>query len=240
MRTLALIMILLTGIAFTAAAEEGCDCDENGKVEINIVKIEKDDKQTADKEKEKEEEQPAPEKPRDHFRIGITGTSELEGQDGVFAFIPAAFANTDMFPGLYCELRLGHFGIGMTLLGRFISNESGIPFLARTWYIDAIGTVDVRYHILNDFIVDPFIEVGAGAAGRAMLAPGYFDDVSADMLAASIFLQAGAGVSVNFKRTQIGAKFMYRFFQDGIPCVNLPAFDVSPFQASLFVGFSLF
>jgi hypothetical protein len=234
MRTFALMAVLLAGAAFAAAAEDGCDCDKKEKVEVEKVEVKKVEINCPESD-----QPPAPRRIRDHFRIGVVGTSEVAAQDNVFDYIPAAIRNTDLFPGLYFELKFRHFGIGVTCLGRFTNNDSSLPCDQRIWYLDALGTIDLRYHFLTGAFLDPFVEVGLGAAGRAMIYPSG-GDCEADMLAASIFAQAGAGLGLNFNRFHVGAKFAYRFYQDAIPCVDLPAYPVSVFEASLFAGFSLF
>ncbi len=234
MRTFALMIVFSVLAAFTAVADENCDCDKKESVNIEKVEVEKVEVTCPESEKPQ-----APRRQRDHFRIGIVGTSELAEQSEWWNYFQAAFENTNLFPGLYWELKLGHLGIGMTYLGRFTFADASLPWSQRTWLFDVIGTIDLRFHLLAESFFDPFAEVGIGAAGRASMAP-IAEDAAFDMLAASIFAQAGIGLGVNFNRFHLGAKFMYRFFQDAIPCVDLPAYDVSKFELSLFAGFSLF
>ncbi len=232
MRTIALMIILLSGVAFAAAADENCDCDKTQKVKVEKVEV-----QTVEVNCPEKKEAPARRRSRDHFRIGVIGTSELAAQDNVWAYFPAAFSNSDLFPGLYWEMRIGHIGFGMTGLGRFTSQDTALPAGGKIWYFDVLGTLDLRYHLLTGSFIDPFAEVGFGAAGRAGLTT---PDYVFDMISASIFAQAGVGLALRFGSVHVGTKILYRFFQDAVPCVDLPAYDVSQFELSLFAGWSLF
>ncbi len=234
MRTFGLMIVLLAGAAFAAAADENCDCAKTENIEIEKVEVKKVEVNCPESDAKE-----APRRHRDHFRFGIIGTSELAEQDPWWNIFQNAVEDPNLFPGLYWELRLNHFGFGMTALGRFTFDDSTLPWNSRTWYFDVIGTVDLRYHILTASFIDPFLEVGAGAAGRATMAP-IEQGAACDMLAASIFAQAGGGLDLNFSGFHVGAKFMYRFWQDAIPGVDLPAYDVSKFELSLFAGISLF
>ncbi|MBN2353559.1 MAG: hypothetical protein JXD23_13380 [Spirochaetales bacterium] len=234
MRTFALMIVMLFGVAFAAAADDGCDCDKKENVKVEKVEV-----QTVVVECPEKKEAPARRRPENQFRIGFIGTSELAAQASVWDYFPAAFANSDVFPGLYWEVRFKHFGFGMTYLGRFIQQDTGLPTAGRTWFIDVIGTLDIRYHFLADSFLDPFVEGGIGAAGRVSMTHETYDCVL-DMLSASIFARGGAGLGLNFKHFHIGTKILYRFFQDAIPCVDLPSYDVSQFELSLFAGWSIF
>ncbi|MBN1524581.1 MAG: hypothetical protein JW904_08865 [Spirochaetales bacterium] len=150
--------------------------------------------------------------------------------------------NEHILPGFYAEVLIGHIGLGTTALARFSKTTSIYPGVDYEWNLSWIGTLDLRYHFFEQSFLDPFVEGGLGCAGSVDL-PEYTEDGEyadgGDLEALSIFVQIGGGLAVRLDRFHVGAKVMWRIYNDVPPVTQFQPIDVADFQVALFAGIGI-
>ncbi len=176
----------------------------------------------------------------EHVRAGIIAAAEFAEKPSIGEFFDTLGENTDLYPGIYGEVIIGHIGFGGTLMARFLHEDP--PTGPREWTVDWIGTIDVRYHFLKRCFLDPFVELSAGCAGQADMTGALWDEDNwednLDVLAMSLFAQAGLGVAVRLDHFHVGGKFVYRFANEPIPGTDIALYPLNSFQIALFAGVS--
>jgi len=174
------------------------------------------------------------------FRIGICGASEFsEMPHGIDDFKESDEA-LDIMPGLYWEVIFGNLGLGMTYNIKFFRIDSSEDGNANDWYFDWIGSIDLRYHFLRTFILDPFIEVSLGNAGRVDIPDcNQFDSEQINPMYLSLFAQFGIGLAVRLEGFHIGGKLVYRTMNEPPPATQFDIYPLKNFQFSLLIGLSL-
>jgi hypothetical protein len=173
----------------------------------------------------------------DEFRLGGMGGVELVNSFHKSDLRREFDSRVTVYPGLYWEYIPGNLGIGMTYLLKFNREASALPDIDHTWYFDWIGTVDVRYHFLNESFLDPFIEAGFGNAGRVdMTSYEPESERMRDELLMSLFGQMGGGVAFHFKEMHLGLKMLYRFINQPVPATGFGTYSLKNFHVSFFGG----
>ena len=114
----------------------------------------------------------------------------------------------NLIPGSYWEVLTGNLGFGMTYLAKFSRQESILAEIDYKWYLDWIGSADLRYHFLKGVPLDPFAEAGFGCAGRVEITHyGEYDlGDERDPLHLSLFGQVGCGLALRLDPVHVGAK----------------------------------
>jgi hypothetical protein len=173
------------------------------------------------------------------FRIGGIGAMELMNNPIHEENRQEFDGEVDIIPGIYWEVILGQIGFGMTYMGDFTSLKSELPQIEYEWYFDWIGSWDFRYHILGNFVLDPFLEFGLGSAGRVDISDYEGNDELRDPLQLSLFTQAGGGVSVKLDTFHLGGKLLYRISNSPVPATQFDMYPLKNFQLAFFGGFSI-
>lgn len=171
-------------------------------------------------------------------RIGITGINEVTYHPSLSTAFSPLDSTTNAMRGLYWEVLLGRFGLGMT----YLADTTQID--ANNWSVDWNGSVDFRYHAFKRFVLDPFVEASFGSAGRV---DGVTHEVSGvdhevtstgQVRALTIYGQIGAGVAVRLKPFHFGIKADYRFSNEPVVGSGYPVYPMKDFSAGIFGGLS--
>jgi len=173
------------------------------------------------------------------FRIGIIGAAEIAGEVICEDFFENITDSPILFTGIYWEVILNHIGFGMTYLGKLKRIENTSSDIE--WEFDWIGSIDLRYHFIEDFFIDPFVEFGIGNAGRVDL-PCNSEHASSsyngEPLMLSIFFQAGGGVAFRLDYLHAGLKVLYRIINEPVPVTSYNIYPLYKLQCAIFVGAS--
>lgn len=172
------------------------------------------------------------------FRMGGIGAMELMNNPINEENRQEFDTDIDIIPGLYWEVILGKLGFGMTYLVNFTSVNTAIPDLEYEWYLDWIGSMDFRYHILGNFAIDPFLEFGLGSAGRVDISDYEGNEEFREPLQLSLFTQAGGGAALRLDNMHIGGKLLYRIGNSPIPATQFETYPLKNFQLAFFGGLS--
>jgi hypothetical protein len=177
----------------------------------------------------------------ENVRIGAAVGAEMLTRPTYEAIQREFDEGTNLLSGLYWEVLMDHVGLGMTYLVDFQKLESPYPQLEYLWYLDWVGSLDLRYHFFEAFFLDPFLEAGVGSAGRV--------DISAyeenglpgveDPLELSLFGQVGGGLALRFSCLHVGARLLWRVFNEIPPATQFQPYPLKSFRFELFGGFSL-
>ncbi len=173
------------------------------------------------------------------FRIGGIGAMELMNNPINKENRQEFDTEVDIIPGLYWEVILGKLGFGMTYLVNFTSVDTVVPDMEYEWFLDWIGSIDFRYHILGNFAIDPFLEFGLGNAGRVDISNFEDNEELRDPLQLSLFTQAGGGAALRLDNLYIGGKLLYRIGNSPIPATQFETYPLKNFQLAFFGGFSI-
>jgi len=176
----------------------------------------------------------------DIFHLGASIGAEMLNRPTYESILKEFDEQTNLLSGFYWEVLMDHAGFGMTYLADFQRLESPYPQLEYLWYLDWVGSMDLRYHFLKSFFLDPFLEAGIGSAGRV--------DISAyeeyglpevkEPLELSLFGQVGGGLALRLSGFHVGARLLYRAFNDVPPATQFQPYPLKSFRFDFFGGFS--
>jgi hypothetical protein len=175
------------------------------------------------------------------FRLGASVGAELLDRPTLEAIQQEFGEGANLLSGLYWEVLPGHLGFGMTYLVDFQSTDSPYPQLDKLWFVDWVGSFDFRYHFLEDFFLDPFLEAGLGSAGRADISPYEENGLPAaeNPTQLSLFGQLGGGLAFRLSGLHLGARLLWRTFNEIPPATEFQPYALKRFRLDLFGGFSL-
>jgi hypothetical protein len=135
--------------------------------------------------------------------------------------------------GFGWEVILNQMGFGGDYTVSFFRDQGAQWWL--DWYAPAIG---LSFHPLGgNRIVDPFLQVGIGSAGRVNFKRGGY--YSTQDLYLSIFPFVTGGLSLNLDGLLLGAKVTYTPYNSPIPVTDIPAYPLGKFQVTLTAGISI-
>jgi hypothetical protein len=175
------------------------------------------------------------------FRLGASVGAELLNRPTLKSIRQEFDEGTNLLSGLYWEVLMGRLGLGMTYLVDFQKQASPYPELDYLWFVDWVGSFDLRYHFVKDFLLDPFLEAGLGSAGRADISS-YEEHglpASENPLQLSLFAQVGGGLAFRLPGMHLGARLLWRPFNEIPPATQFQPYPLKSFRFDLFGGFSL-
>ncbi len=136
--------------------------------------------------------------------------------------------------GFGWEVIPGRLGFGGDYMVSFAQDASTGWWL--DWYAPALG---LAFHPVGaNRWVDPFFQVGLGAAGRVHLTSMYGYAVEPD-LSLALFPFIGAGVNFNLDGLMLGAKGYYTPYRTAVPVTSIPLYQMGDFQVTVSAGISL-
>ncbi len=174
------------------------------------------------------------------FRLGFQGGVELLNRPRYDTVLKEFDDQANLIPGFYWEVIPNNVGFGMTYLVKFSRQESVLPEINYEWYLDWIGSWDFRYHFLRHFPLDPFAEAGFGCAGRVDITnySAYALGGERDPLNLSLFGQIGGGLAFRLHHLHMGAKALYRFYNQPPPATRFDVYPLKNFHFAFFGGLS--
>ena len=86
------------------------------------------------------------------FRLGASVGAELLNRPTYESLRQEFDEGANLLSGLYWEVLMGHLGLGMSYLVDFQNLASPYPELDYLWFVDWVGSFDLRYH----FVKEPF------------------------------------------------------------------------------------
>ncbi len=177
----------------------------------------------------------------ENFRLGASVGTELLNRPTFESLRQEFDGGANLLSGLYWEVLLGHLGLGMTYLVDFQKQASPYAELDYLWFVDWVGSLDLRYHFVKDFFLDPFLEAGLGSAGRADISSyGQYGLPGAENpLLLSLFAQVGGGLAFRLSNLHLGARLLWRPFNEVPPATQFQPYPLKSFRFDLFGGFSL-
>lgn len=176
----------------------------------------------------------------ENFRLGFQGGVEFMNRPRYNTILKSFDDQANLMPGMYWEVIIDNLGFGMTYLTKFSRQESILPEINYKWYLDWIGSGDLRYHFLRGFPIDPFAEAGFGCAGRVEITDyGQYDlEGERDPLYLSLFGQVGGGLALRLDHLHVGAKALYRFYNQPPPATQFDVYPLKNFHFAFFGGLS--
>jgi opacity protein-like surface antigen len=144
-----------------------------------------------------------------------------------------AVGDQPLFWGFGWEVILGRVGFGADYMVSFF-RQAGTQWWL-DWYSPALY---LSFHPLGaNRLLDPFLQMGLGCAGRVLLTGG-MGDQGGDLLI-SLFPTVAAGLNLNLEGLLLGVKATYTPFKTAIPVTDIPAYPLGNLQVSLSAGFSI-
>ncbi len=175
------------------------------------------------------------------FRLGASVGAELLDRPTLASIRQEFDQGANLLSGLYWEVLPDHLGFGMTYLVDFQKQASPYPQLDYLWFVDWVGSFDLRYHFLKDFFLDPFLEAGLGSAGRADITSYEQHGLAGaeNPLQLSLFAQVGAGLAFRLAGLHLGTRLLWRPFNEVPPGTQFQPYPLKDFRLDMFGGFSL-
>jgi hypothetical protein len=176
----------------------------------------------------------------ENFRLGFQGGVEMLNRPRYDTILKSFDDQANLIPGMYWEVIIDNVGFGMTYLAKFSRQDSILPEINYEWYLDWIGSFDLRYHFLRGFPLDPFVEAGLGSAGRVDITNygAHGLEGERDPLYLSLFGQAGGGLALRLDHVHVGAKALYRFYNQPPPATAFDVYPLKNFHVAFFGGLS--
>jgi hypothetical protein len=139
-----------------------------------------------------------------------------------------------LFCGMGWEVILDRIGFGGTYMVDFFKDASADWWL--DWYAPALF---LSFHPIGaNWILDPFVEVGFGSAGRVSLGSG-MGTAASEPLALSLFPYVAGGLSLNLDALLISAKIAWTPYNFPIPVTSIPAYPLGTVQVTLGAGLAI-
>jgi hypothetical protein len=174
-------------------------------------------------------------------RLGASVGAELLNRPSFESVRQEFDEGRNLLSGLYWEVLMGHVGLGMSYLMDFQNLPSPYPQLDYLWFLDWVGSLDLRYHFTRHFILDPFLEAGLGSAGRVDISS--YEDHGLqgveNPLQLSLFAQVGGGLAFRLSGLHLGARLLWRPFNEVPPATQFQPYPLKSFRFDLFGGVSL-
>jgi len=177
----------------------------------------------------------------ENFRLGASVGAEMLNPPTYESILQGFDRPAELLSGFYWEVLLDHVGFGMTCLADFQEMDSPYPQLDSLWYLDWVGSLDLRYHFFEDFWLDPFLEAGLGSAGRVDISAYEENGLPAvdSPLQLSLFGQVGGGLALRLSGVHFGARLLWRVGNETPPATQFQPYPLKSFRVDLFGGVSL-
>lgn len=146
--------------------------------------------------------------------------------------IIATFSGSDqsILWGFGWEVILDRLGFGGDYNVRFFQDTTS------AWWLDwVVPVLFMSYHPFgSNRILDPFLQVGFGSAGRVNIDGG--EGRYADNLYLSLFPFIAAGLALNLDGLLLSAKAAYTPYNGEIPAADIAAYPLGKLQVTLSAG----
>jgi hypothetical protein len=158
----------------------------------------------------------------------IFGSASTEQSVSTFAV-----GGQPLFWGFGWEVILGKVGFGGDCAVSFFQDAGA------QWWLDWLApALFASYHPLGaNTLLDPFVEVGLGCAGRVMLARRPMH--TAQGLELSLYPFVAGGLNLNLDGLLVGAKLAYTPYASPIPVTDIPRYPLGSLQLTMSAGVSL-
>ena len=188
-------------------------------------------------------------------RFGIDTAAMLSSEPSLEAVRDSFAERSNVLTGLHWEIIHDQLGYGGHALVRFDQQ----PAVAGTyeWTMDWDGDLFLSLHLAGTGqLLDPFVELGAGSAGRV-----YLDDHedgawvqdaygawhyqtdgcpgNEGVASLSLFPYVAAGLALDLHGLLVGTRVCYRPWNEPVPATQYPVYPLTPVQVTLFGGVAL-
>lgn len=169
----------------------------------------------------------------DSFGIGLTvadGFPDVPSKDEVSTRFLGA---SGIDPGVLLSWRDDQAGMSFDFGMRF-SSEDPMDSAYQRWWMDLDATATYDWHILPRFIIDPFVQLGAGMDMAVKLT----DDEPEDIRMA-FHPVLGAGIDLNLGHIFLRGNLQYQAGSWLVPDPSIGPYDISPYRVLLAAGLRL-
>jgi hypothetical protein len=146
-----------------------------------------------------------------------------------------ALGDQPLLWGFGWDVILNRVGFGGDYMVSFFRDAGSAWWL--DWYAPALA---LSFHPFGGKrVLDPFLQVGIGSAGRVNLGGWRYYSFDQDNLYLSLFPFVTGGLNLNLDGLLLGAKFTYTPYNSPIPVTDIPLYPLGKFQVSLTAGISI-
>jgi len=188
-------------------------------------------------------------------RFGIDTAAMISGEPSFEAVRDSFSERSSVLNGLHWEIIHDHLGYGGHALVRF----DQLPAAVETyqWTMDWDGDLFLSFHPAEmGRVLDPFIELGVGSAGRVYLddhgdgtwvqdeyGAWYYQTAgypgNEGVVSLSLYPYVAAGLALDLHGLLVGTRVCYRPWNEPVPATQFPAYPLMPVQVTLFGGVAL-
>lgn len=171
----------------------------------------------------------------DSIGIGLTvadGFPDVPSKDQVYSRF---FAASEMDPGVLVYWRDRQAGMSFDFGMEFYSEDPmDTPY--QMWWMDLDATATYDWHILPQFIVDPYLQLGAGMDMAVRMAEHHEEPEEVRMAFHPVL---GAGLDLNLGHIFLRGNLQYQVSPWLIPDPSIGAYDIAPYRVLLAAGLRL-
>ncbi len=193
---------------------------------------------------------------RDQVRLGFNLAAQFAERPTLFSVQSAFDDRAKIFWGPSWEVIIDNVGFGMNYLVKFDRLSTGLEYPSYDWSLDWLGDLFVSYHVFGvGRLLDPFIAVGFGNAGRVDVdanngywvetSPGEWDYVYGSHTGQgvvsnmSLYPYIGAGLALDLGGVVLGSRVDYRPFVMPVPATQFPDYPLTNIQVVFTAAFAL-
>lgn len=171
----------------------------------------------------------------DSVGIGLTvsdGFPDVPTKEQVYSRF---FGATEIDPGVLLTWRDHQAGMSLDF-GMTFWSEDPMDAAYQRWWMDMDATATYDWHILPQFILDPYLQLGAGMDMAVRMAD---HDEEPEEIRMAFHPVLGAGLDLNLGNVFLRGNLQYQVSPWLIPDPSIGAYEIAPYRVLLAAGLRL-
>lgn len=170
----------------------------------------------------------------DSVGIGLTVADDfpdVPSQDEVYSRL---FATDSVTPGFIVFFRDDYWGMSFDF-GMNFGSEDLVITPDEPWWMDFDATMTYDWHIFRRFVIDPYVQLGAGMDSAFK----FKNQEHPDEIRMAFHPVLGAGVNVYLGHLYLRGNLQYQATPWLVPEPSIVPYQVSPYRVLLSAGFHI-
>lgn len=169
----------------------------------------------------------------DSVGIGLTVTDGFPDVPSKEEVSSRFFGVSDIDPGVLLSWRDRQAGMSLDF-GMTFTSQDPMDSAYQRWWMDLDATATYDWHILPRFVVDPYLQLGAGMDMAVELT-----DEEPEEVRMAFHPVLGAGLDLNLGHIFLRGNLQYQVGRWLIPDPSIGAYEIAPYRVLLAAGLRL-
>ena len=169
----------------------------------------------------------------DSVGIGLTVTDGFPDVPSKEEVSSRFFGVSEIDPGVLLSWRDRHAGMSFDF-GMTFTSQDPLDSAYQRWWMDLDATATYDWHILPKFVVDPYLQLGAGMDMAVELT-----DEEPEEVRMAFHPVLGAGLDLNLGHIFLRGNLQYQVGRWLIPDPSIGAYEIAPYRVLLAAGLRL-